>query len=193
MTNRKQQKSKSAPPKEKEIVHLNHNKTGNESPKENENKQTIQESPWKKPFVSHYDPIVFYLPLYEAANKPAKPVYGSTKIPIKLTVTLKDIGFDSPIPGKAAEMRQQEKNGKWNKPVKWITKPSSQSPLSHSSRRIRFDLADENITPTNDQDASPCSSPNPKNLLSSAHKISDSCRAKNKSEEIKQAIQLYFI
>ena len=45
MTNRKQQKSKSAPPKEKEIVHLNHNKTGNESPKENENKQTIQESP----------------------------------------------------------------------------------------------------------------------------------------------------
>ena len=45
MTNRKQQKSKSAPPQEKEIVHLNHNKTGNESPKENENKQTIQESP----------------------------------------------------------------------------------------------------------------------------------------------------
>lgn len=105
----KQQKSKSAPPKEKEIVHLNHNKTGNESPKENENKQTIQESPRKKPFVSHYDPIVFCPPLYEAANKPAKPVYGSTKNPIKLTVTLKDIGYDSPIPGKAAEMRLLEK------------------------------------------------------------------------------------
>lgn len=49
----KQQKSKSAPPKEKEIVHLIHNKTGNESPKEKGNEQTIQESPRKKPFVSH--------------------------------------------------------------------------------------------------------------------------------------------
>lgn len=49
--------------------------------------------------------------------------------------------------------------------------PSSQSPLSHSSRRIRFDLADEDVTPTNDQEAaSPCSSPKPKSLLSSAHK-----------------------
>lgn len=151
----KQQKSKSTPPKEKEVVHLNHIKTCNESPKEKENKQTqtIQESPRKKPFVSHYDPDCYYL--YEASNKPAKPVHDQTKNPIKLTVTLKDIGLeglDSPIPGKAAEMRQREKmeneiieqpRAKSNRRQrKSIAQPSSQSPLSHSSRRIRFDLAD---------------------------------------------------
>lgn len=48
----------------------------------------------KTQFVSNYDPSIFYTPLYQAADKPCKPVHNRVKYPIKLTVTLKDIGLE---------------------------------------------------------------------------------------------------
>ena len=71
-------------------------------------KQAQVHSPLK-PYSSRYDPDVFISPLL-SPTRPVKPVYGMTPDPIKLTVTLKDIGLeglDSPVPNKASDNRKQ--------------------------------------------------------------------------------------
>lgn len=63
------------------------------------------------PSIYHYDRSVFYTPMHTAADKPCKPVRNRIKTPIKLTVTLKDIGLeglDSPIPDETAQIRKRE-------------------------------------------------------------------------------------
>lgn len=74
------------------------------------------DSPRKKePFVSSYDPAIFYTPLYnKTPTKTGMPKHHLVDYTIKLTVTLKDIGLeglDSPYvkksPRKSRRQRKQ--------------------------------------------------------------------------------------
>ncbi|KAK8841570.1 hypothetical protein M9Y10_027194 [Tritrichomonas musculus] len=82
----------------------------------------------KKPFVSHYDPSIFYTPMHKAADVPCKPVHNRVKYQIKLTVTLKDIGLeglDSSSPDKPYQARQREQQRKQEKRSQKSSSPST--------------------------------------------------------------------
>lgn len=87
-------------PKEGELPKLNKNKSTQKQVQEPDHDSAKNKSPRKnKEFVSTYDPSIFYIK--ERRNdSPTKPVRCFND-PIKLTVTLKDIGmdgFESPLP-----------------------------------------------------------------------------------------------
>lgn len=78
------------------------------------------DSPQKKKesFFSNYNPNVFYTPLYTESDQPTKPVRKIATEPIKLTVTLKDIGLeglDSSSPDLASKIFQRNLQKKQRK------------------------------------------------------------------------------
>ena len=98
----------------------------------------------KEPFVSTYDPAIFYTPFNEMVDEQKlkfTPVY---KDPPPLTVTLKDIGLeglDSPIPDMTQRIKKLEEEEKErNKP------PPQTSSKRRSGRAVRS--PDDNIDGT---------------------------------------------
>ena len=66
---------------------------------------------YNSPFSSNYDPSIFYTPIYSYADEVGMPVHGLVKYPIKLTITLKDIGLeglDSSTPDKTSRIKRRE-------------------------------------------------------------------------------------
>ena len=100
------------------------------------------------PYFSSYDPSIFYTPFQAQSSKPCKPVRNLVKNPIRLTISLKDIGLeglDSSSPDKASDIRQREKQKKQEelkKATKKVTfkeekKSDSPPPPPPLSPRIR--------------------------------------------------------
>ena len=101
----------------------------------------------RRPFISNYDPSIFYEspPDLSRSMRP-KIVRNKIKNPVKLNVTLKEIGLDgldSTIPGKTAQIRHQERLIR-EKMKKKKTKPKIWSPnqtnFSKSQNRVQVKL-----------------------------------------------------
>lgn len=96
----------------------------------------------KAPYFSSYDPSIFYTPMYTESSKVTKPIRNQVTEPIKLTVTLKDIGLeglDSPSPDKAYNIRKRKQQRRQEKlrrsqrsnpsQSKTVSPPTIQPPL----------------------------------------------------------------
>lgn len=131
--------------------------------------KNIKNSPPLKPFVFHYDRSVFY----EQNSSPslqAKHVNGNSPGPIKLKVTLKDIGLeglDSPDPTKALELQRKRKIEQENSKLNERNKQNTQANLP-SSRRDRLAPMEE-YNKNNPNARNTHINPKPISLLSSAH------------------------
>ncbi|KAK8889378.1 hypothetical protein M9Y10_034124 [Tritrichomonas musculus] len=170
----KTQKEQPKPAAEKEDAKPTQANTNAQVPKEPSTPpKNVKKSPPLKPFISHYDRSVFYeKPKH---NSPplmqAKPVYGNSPGPIKLTVTLKDIGLeglDSPIPSKAVELREKVKIEQENAKLSARNQQNSQVPLSPSRRAHLAPINESNINSPSQLNT--YNSPKPVSLLSSAQK-----------------------
>ncbi|KAK8876526.1 hypothetical protein M9Y10_006742 [Tritrichomonas musculus] len=149
----------------------------------------------KTPFVSNYDPSVFYTPAFPSLDTPTRPVRQKVTNPIKLTVTLSDIGLeglDSSTPDKAYNIRKRLRQQKEEKLQKSLKKESihhktldpSQSPVQPpppSPRIKRIFGQSTKIEPiyegtfyknqTNDPNTnSSVNNPKPIGLLSASHR-----------------------
>ena len=132
--------------------------------------KNVKISPPLKPFVSHYDRSVFYQQ-HSSPSMQVKQAKGISPEPIRLKVTLKDIGLeglDSPDPNKALELQRKRKIEQENSKLNARNQENTKTPLSSSRRSFLAPMEESN---KNNQNARiTYYNPKPVSLLSTAHK-----------------------